>query len=290
MKIIRKTDDSEGFEPVTPESNSEEGFLQISGSSSIDLLEEGKIVADKIVLRCELKSLPIQDRTIKVGWIKDKQVLSPTLLYEPPSITYGYELEIEHSQIQAMSLEYTGQGFCESQNETYLIEGNQLPEGQMDMRNPLYMKPFVVETQPFTETSTSHEAGKVFVSPPGVFNASILRGYGGYYKAGIRPEEIQQIYYSLTSLEDQTRVRLFSSKGLHEKQIVPPEGGKEFGQDVLFFPKPKEEEFLSLAGCIASGFCHLTVLTEWGTVKFSSFLCEPVQGHPSQIYVHYRPN
>lgn len=176
-----------------------------------------------------------------------------------------------------------------SQNETFSIEGDHLLEGQIEIKTPLYLKPFGVETQNYTETCTTHETGKIFISPPDVFNATILRGYGGYYKPGTRLEDIQQVYYSLTSIEDQTRIRLVSSRVLHEKHIVPPEGGKEFGQDVLFFPKPKKEEFLSLAGCISSGLCRLSISSELGVVKFSSFLCEPVQGHPLQINVHFKP-
>lgn len=97
MKIIHQTGSSDGFEPAVPELNSEEGFLQISGSSSIDLLEERKFIAEKIVLRCELRPIPLHDRTIKVSLISDKHEFTPTFLYEPYSITYGYELEVEHS-------------------------------------------------------------------------------------------------------------------------------------------------------------------------------------------------
>lgn len=278
-----------GYEPSAVELNHEEGVLEISHPSDCVLIEESKLVAETLILRCVIKPICMKDKTVKVRLISEGEVLEDTPLYEEESLAFGYEKEIKHSQWQGIALEYTGMGRGVYQGESFHFDGKTLPHGHIEIGHPLYFKPFKVDTDNHQERTTTLASGQILTSPPGALDAQVLRGYGGYYKEGIAPEEIQQVYYSLTSTHTQTRVRLFTSSTLHEQHTSPPNGGRDFHRDVIFNPSIQEEEYLSLSGAIATGYARLTVSTDWGKIQFLSYLCESVSGHPTFVNVYFHP-
>lgn len=289
MRILPTYPSQEGYEPLAPELNQEEGILEITHPSECTLREEKKLAPKFLVLRCALRPLPIADKTIKVQLISEGEKLEKVPLYESESITYGYEWEVRNTLYQGISLEYAGMGHGTHQGEAFVIEGNVLPSGALKIDKPLYVKPFRVETQDYQERSTTLPSERVLTTPPGVLDTRVLRGYGGHYKVGIDLEEIQQVYYSLTFAKTQTRVRLHSTSALKESLTPPPLGGHDFNQDVLFHPVPREEDYLSLSGAIAAGYVRFSVTMEWGDISFRSFQSEPVSGNLGHINVYFKP-
>jgi hypothetical protein len=285
MRILPIIAPQEGYEPSSVERNQEEGNLMISHPAQCQLEEESKLIAEILVLRCVLKPLPLKEKDLKVHLISEEEPLTPALLYDEKSIAFGYDREGKDSRWQAIALEYTGVGHGIHQGKPFGFFGKTLPSGQIEESNPLYIKPFKTEHESYKVQTTTLASGQVLTSPPGVLDTQVLRGYGGYYKEGVPLEEIQQIYYSLTSTHKKTRVRLISSSKLQEQKTPPPQGGK----GVLFSPAPLEEEYLTLPGAIAAGYARLLISTDWGISQFKSFFCEPISGYPSFINVHFKP-
>ncbi|MBY0501450.1 MAG: hypothetical protein K2P93_05555 [Alphaproteobacteria bacterium] len=289
MRILPFMPSPQGYEPPSVELNQEEGVLDIFHPSPCDLFQESQIIAETLILRCVLSALPIENKKIKIQLISENVALESTELYAENAVTYGYEWDVEKSQCQGIVIEYLGLGKGVFKGEAFVFYGKDLPEGKLVISTPLYLKPFQIETQHHQERSTTLRTGQVLSSPPGKLNTQILRGYGGYYKEGIALSDIQQIYYALTSVQTQTRVRLYSSSTLQDNHTLPPLGGSIFNQDVIFYSPPREEEYLSLPGTIAAGYVQVVVETGWGQIVFRSFQCEPVPGHPNFINLYFKP-
>lgn len=175
------------------------------------------------------------------------------------------------------------------QGRSIPIQGRLLPTGKIEGGPLLYVKPFKWEAENLHVRVTTFPSGERLISPPGALDTQILRGYGGYYKEGIELEGIQQIFYTLTSAHAHTRVRLINSTSLKAQNTSPPLGGKKGPLTVLFNPCPTEEEYLSLPGAIAAGYAQLLVISEGEKVVLTSFLCEPVPGHPTFVNVYFQP-
>ncbi|OJW50575.1 MAG: hypothetical protein BGO67_05735 [Alphaproteobacteria bacterium 41-28] len=289
MRILPFMPLQEGYEPSSPELNQEEGVLDISDDSDCNLIEESKIIAETLILRCVLRPIPLTDRTIHAQLISEGEILESTPLYEEESISYGYEREVENSKWQGMAFDYAGMGRGIHQGTQFVFYGEALPLGRLEVENPLYVKPFKIESQNVQERTTTLLSGEILTSPPGVLDTRVLQGYGGYYKEGVALNEIQQVYYALTPSHSQTRVRLFSSSHLQEQHTPPPYGGKGLSGNVTF-SLLREEEILSLPGAIAAGYARLSVIMETHTILFRSYLCEPVPGHHTFVNVYFRPS
>lgn len=277
-----------GHEPPVPELNQEEGVLEIIQPGSCTLVEESKIVAETLILRCALRPLPLQNDKINVQLIAEGEALETTPLYEDDSIAYGYERERKDSCWKAIALDYTGIGRGVKDGESFAFYGKTLPFGEIQNADPLYTKPFNVEQAHYQERLTTLLEGQVLRSPPGALDTQFLRGYGGYYKEGVSLEDIQQVYYHLTSTGRRTRVRLINSTTLNEQHTPPPQGGQAFDYGVQFIPTLREEEYLSLVGVLAAGYARLSVSSELGVSSFSSYLCEPVPGFSNLVNVYFR--
>lgn len=290
MRILSPTYLDNGFDPSTPELNTEKGVLNIGTEGECNLIEDSKRIADTLILRCKLQPLPYQNQGIIVKLILEGNSLQEVTLYDKESHTYGYEREIEQSMLKGIALNYTGLGRGSQGDETFVFEGMDLSQGTLKCEDPLYIKPFSVETQAYSERTTTLSSDQRLVSPPGVINARILRGFGGYYKEGITLADIQQVYYSLTSVEDKTRVRLFSSTTLQENHTPAPHGGHDFNKQVLFHPLPDRHTYLSLAGALAEGYCYFSVEHEGDITKFTSTFGEPISGHPNLVDVYFKPS
>ena len=164
-----------------------------------------------------------------------------------------------------------------------------MPAGHIEDTTPLYVKPFCGEEAPYQVRTITLAAGNVLTSPPGVVNTRVLRGYGGYYHPGVPLEQIEQVYYALTSEYDKTRVRLYTSSTLEAQHTPPPQGGRDFNHTVMFSPLPRVEEYMSLTSALAAGHARLSLKTELGVTPYSSYSYEPVPGHPTFVTVCFRP-
>jgi hypothetical protein len=289
MNIFSTLQDRQGFEPIPPELNSDLGVLEITGPPHFELLEDRKTTIETLVLRCTLKPLPLLNKNIKVQLTVEGIPLPDCQLYEKDSMTYGYAGEIESSCWEGITLQYDGLGYFMTEGNSTPLQGDVFSEGRLLMGNPLYVKPFITESEQVHERVTSYGIDQILVTPPGKLNTRVLRGYGGYYKEGAKLDDICQVYYSLVASEDRTRVRLFSSLLLHEQHTPPPLGGQDFKQNLIYFPEPKREQYLSLGGALAEGFCTLSLETNAGISLFRSYLGERLVGHPSKVFVHFKP-
>jgi|GEM_PF-6851517 len=289
MRILPSYSPDPGYEPGFVELNYEEGILDITHPSSCVLLEESQIVPNVLTLRCSLHPVPLLDKTSKVQLISEGESLQAALVYDEEKVVKGYEEEVKNSQWRGIALEYAGMGHGVYQGEKVVFSGKTLPFGTIEEKRPLYLKPFSVETQSYQVRATTLVEGKVLASPPGVLNTRVLRGYGGHYQPGVPLEDIQQVYYTLTSEYDQTRIRLYSSSVLQAQHTPPPRGGREFNHEIMFSPLPREEEYLSLAGALAAGYARLLLKTEYGVIQYSSYSCSPVPGYPAFVTVDFKP-
>jgi hypothetical protein len=288
MRILPPYSQPEGHEPGFVELNQEEGLLEITGPADCTLMEESKIHAETLILRCRLHPIPLLNKAITVRLISEGESLTEELLYNEDTVSPGYEGDVANSQWKGIALEYVGVGRGIHQEKEFVFHGNTLPTGQIADKNPLYIKPFQVETQSCTLRTTTLATGHTLTSPPGVLNTRMLRGYGGYYQPGCPLADIGQVYYSLTSSYTQTRVRLHTTSDLQAQRTPPPHGGQEFNHKLVFNPHLREEEYLSLTGALAAGYARLSVLTEGSVVSYASYLCEPIPGHPTFVEVYFK--
>ncbi len=285
MRILSPYAPDAGYEPGFVELNHEEGRLEITHPSSCVLLEDSQIVPEMLALRCVLHPIPFLNKAPKVQLISEGESLAEAFLYDDASVSQG---DAKNCQWSGVALEYVGVGQGIYQGEKFIFSGKTFPFGKMEERTPLYLKPFCVETQSYQVRTTTLTAGHVLTSPPGVLNTRVLRGYGGYYQPGIPLEQIQQVYYALTSDYDQTRIRLYTSSALQTQHTPPPRGGRDFNQEVMFSPLPREEDYLSLTGALAAGYARFSVTTDCGSVPYTSYGCDPVPGHPTFVSVYFR--
>ena len=289
MKILPFSDLDPGYEPSSIELNTQEGVLDITNEGRCTLIEESKISLETLILRCTLSPFSRENKAIRVRKIVEGQSLKDVPLYDPQAVTYDYEEEPETFQWQGVALKYTGQGRGIFQGKEYIFQGITCSLGHLDLQTPLYIKPFKVERENYEERVTTFRDGSFLVSPPGLIDGKILRGYGGSYKVGQRLEDIQQIYYTLTSTHDRTRVQLFTSIQLLDNLTPPPEGGKTHDHQIVFYPPPEREEYLSLSGTLAEGYAHVTFIMNEVEISFSSFHSEKIPGHPHLLNVHFQP-
>ena len=222
---------------------------------------------------------------VNVQLTSENEALESAALYDETIVAYGYDREIRASQWQGMALEYTGIGTSISDGESLSFQDNNFSLGKIKVTSPLYLKPFRVEVESHKEHHRTLEDGSHLITPPAVLNKQVLRGYGGYYKEGIPFEHIQQIYYSLTSTHNATRIRLISTEQLQEEGSPPPTGG----ENRIFTPSLREEEYLSLGGALAAGYASVSLEIEEKIILFKSFRCAPVSGHPTFINVYFKP-
>ncbi|MBX9621071.1 MAG: hypothetical protein K2X28_03430 [Alphaproteobacteria bacterium] len=286
MLILPPMPLSEGYETPSIALNEEEGVLEIFHPSEGQLLKESQIIPEVLILRCQIYPIARPPSDISVQITSENEVLESALLYDESIVAYGYDREIRTSQWQGIALEYTGIGMSISDGESLSFQEDDLFFGKIKMSSPLYLKPFRIEVENYKEHHLTLEDGAHLITPPSALNKQVLRGYGGYYKKGIPFEHIQQIYYSLTSTHNLTRIRLTSTEQLQEEGSPPPIGG----ENRIFTPSLREEEYLSLSGALAAGYAYISLGIEEKTILFKSFRSAPLSGHPTFINVYFKPN
>lgn len=286
MRILPLMPLSEGYETPSVTLNEEEGVLEIFHPSEGHLLKESQIIPEILILRCQIHPLARPPSDISVQVIAEEETLESGPLYDESIVAHGYDREIRASQWQGMALEYTGIGISISDGESLSFQDNTLSFGKIKVTSPLYLKPFRVEIENHQEHRRTLEDGSHLITPPGTLNKQVLRGYGGYYKEGIPFEHIQQIYYSLTSTHNVTRIRLISTDQLQEEDSPPPTGG----ENRIFTPSLREEEYLSLGGALAAGYASISLEIEEKIILFKSFRSAHLSGHPTFINVYFKPN
>lgn len=289
MRILAPSSLSEGYEPGGIGLNHEEGILEIHAPSSCQLEDETDSIPETLILRCALRPVALLHKDMAVQFISENVPLDRALLYERDTVVPGYGREVLSSQWAGIIVDYGGKGQAVIQKKSFDFSGTTLPIGELSLKTPLYLKPFCTEASFWQCRATTIRPGQVLSSPPGVLNARLLRPYGGYYRPGIPLTEIEQVYYTLTSEYEKTKVRLYSSTLLKTQHIAPPLGGREHMLTVLFSPPPQEEEYLSLPAALAAGYARFSVHTEFGNLSYESSFCESVRDHPSFVSVHFKP-
>jgi hypothetical protein len=277
---------SEGYEAPSITLNEEEGILEIFHPSEGHLLKESKIVPTILILRCQIYPIARPPSDISVQLITEEEALESAPLYDESAVAYGYDKETYASQWQGIALDYTGIGMSISDEESFSFQDNEFSFGKIKVADPLYLKPFRIEVENHRERHRTLEDGAHLITPPNALNKRVLRGYGGYYKEGISFEHIQQIYYSLTSTHNVTHIRLTSTEQLQEEGSPPPTGGENH----IFTPSLREEEYLSLGGALAAGYASISLEIQEKAIFFKSFRSAPLSGHPTLINVYFKPN
>ena len=251
-------------------------MLEISGEASCQLVEESQTVPETLSLRCRLRPLPQRYPGSKMQLISEGKALEESPLYADATIVQGYERLLHLSRWQGIAVVYEGAGQGKFQGNFFVFQGLEVPWGRLEIGQPLYIKPFATEDQDYQLRVTTVGEGEVLSTPPGMLNTKMLRGYGGYYQPGIPLEEMEQVYYSLTSDYEKTKVRLHSSATLRSQHTPPPHGGRDFNETVVFSPTLMPQEYLSLPACLAAGDASLDLVTPWATIPYRSYGCKSV--------------
>ncbi len=285
MHILSPFPSQDGYEPFPVDSNQELGMLDIYHPSEGSCIEETKISPQQIILRCELKPLPLTFPSPEAQLILEGEALHKCALYAKPSIAYGYSREWEYSMWAAISLHYLGKGQGTYQNDTFDFEGTTLPMGSLILRTPLFTKTFITQHQNLSERHTTLASGQLLTSPPDVFNTRIFKGYGGYYKPGIPLEEIQQIYFSFGCTQSETKIKLYDSSFLERNLTPPPQGGKE----ITFYPPLQDESIMSLSGALIGGYAIIEFQTESISIRLRSYTYKAISGSTTDIDIFFKP-
>lgn len=255
---------SQGYEPPSVELNQEEAVLEIFHPAEGVLRKVMPSAAGILILRCRLVPVALTNTAARVQLTSENETLTSVPLYEDASVVFGYEHEVSISRWQAIALEYAGTGQEIREGTALPFQGTELSQGTLRLSSPLYFKPFRSEGENHAEQHATQASGERLITPPGVLNKQVLRPYGGYYKPGARLEDIQQVYYSLTSIQQRTGVRLHSSSNVNPSTMV--------------LPSLRTEESLSLGGALAAGYATISITTDGGDVPMKSFHCEAVAG------------
>jgi hypothetical protein len=279
MRILPPMPLSKGYETPSVDLNEEEGILEIFHPDEGHLVKESKITPESLILRCQVRPLARQPSDIHVQLTAEEEVLESALLYDKGSVVYGYDKEISASQWQGIALDYIEIGTAISEGESFSFQGGNFQLGKINVTSPLYVKPFRIEEENHTEHHLTLTDGTSLIIPPGLQNKKVLRPYGGYYQKGVPLEAIQQIYYSLTSIHHQTRIRLMSSEHLQAEE----------SKGFIIMPPLREEEHLSLSAALVAGCAQISLEMGDKTLLFTSFHCAPLSDHPTFINVHFKP-
>jgi len=278
MRILPPMPLSKGYETPSVDLNEEEGILEIFHPDEGHLVKESKITPESLILRCQVRPLARGPSDIHVQLTAEEEALESALLYDKGSVVYGYDKEISASQWQGIALDYMGIGTAISEGEGLSFQDKDFPFGKIKVTSPLYVKPFRTEGENHAEHHYTLADGTSVIAPPGLQNKKVLRPYGGYYQKGVPLEAIQQIYYSLTSIHHQTRIRLMSSEHLQAEE----------SKNFIIMPPLREEEHLSLSASLMAGYAHISLEIGEKTLLFRSFHCVPLSGHPTFINVHFK--
>lgn len=287
MKILSWGNVGEGYCPGSIPLNQQEGYLEVGEAGPCQLQEASESFAETLILKCGLHPIPPREGT-DVQLISEQKPLEPVFLYRKEAVIGPYAREIENSAYQGIAITYSGQGHGKrAGGDSFPIRGKIFQEGRLEVGDPLYIKPFRTETERLRFYLTTVGRGVTLASPPGVLDTYVLRGYGGYFKAGAPLETCEQVYYSLSSDYDKTRIRLHASSRLESQGIIPPQGGKTERQSMLFSPTPREEEYLSLKGALEAGYARVSVVTDAGRSTYVSSRVEETSSYPPFILLHF---
>lgn len=286
MRILPFMPSSDGEDTPFVDLNEEEGVLDIFHPSEGHLMKESQMTPEILILRCRLQGFPRKPSEIQVQLTAETENLEKSLLYNESTVSYGYDKEVLSSQWQGVALNYAGVGTAISEGESFPFQETELHGVKLILSSPLYIKPFRIEDKNIAEQHKTLASGGRMITPPGVLNKKVLRGYGGYFKEGALLRDIQQIYYALSSSHNQTRVRLYSSDQLQKEGSPPP-----FESPDSVFARPLEAEMsLSFEEVLARGYARLKIENTITSTPYKSFHSMALAGSSALINVYFTPN
>lgn len=269
MRILPRLPAQEGHEPQPHDFNEEVGLLDIFQPSGGIFIETLNQAPEVLILRCVLKPTPLTQLGAQGQLTLEGDKLNATPLYEKSFLLSG---DWESTRYGSVSLTYAGMGQFIRDGNKIDFEGYELPIGELKIGSTIYTKFFRFAERNVQERQTTFPSGQVLTSPPGLLNTRILRGYGGAYHPDLPLDEIRQVYYSLHSLKDETRVRLYS--------LIPA--------GFTIYPTPTTEERLSLAGALTEGYGKVNLGVGGESLRYQSYFAEKVADAPHHVNVYFK--
>lgn len=269
MRILPQLPHQEGHEPLAHEFNEEIGLLDTFHPSDGECVESLNQAPQILILRCELQPTLLTQLGVQGQLTLEGDSLKAAPLYDKSSLLSG---DWENARYASISVTYAGTGQTITQGNKVDFEGIELSEGELKIADALYTKSFHFAERNVQERQTTFPSGQVLTSPPGLLNTRVLRGYGGAYHPDRVLDEIRQVYYSLHSLKDETKVRLYSSAR----------------SGFTIYPTPTEEERLSLAGALATGSGKVELEMGDESFTYRSYFAEKVADSSQHVNVYFK--
>ena len=214
-----------------------------------------------IILRARVKTLPIENRSTQAQLIVNKIVMTPAPYYGMESLFPDDEVLAQLSLYRGVELYFTGYRVF---NDKY-FQGDEFQEIKLVLTPDkiVLRKEFRVQTAPhLLQKNIRNDAGEwIITSPYGQEKreSTPIMGYGGFYKTGIDIDKIQPVFAVLSSVRDDTRVKLYSLLHLEQERIVPPDGGIKGGSHWYFTEGLPSDQYISLGDSIRRGRARITL-------------------------------
>jgi hypothetical protein len=186
--------------------------------------------------------------------------MAPVPYYSIESVFPDDEVLAELSQNKAVELRFTGYGTFDGEH----FQGDEFQEKNLLFYDGKFVlrKEFRVQTAPLLlqKNIKNDQTGEwIITSPYGqkIRETTPIMGYGGFfYKARTDIDKIQPVFAVLSSVGDDTYVKLYSLLHLEQEGIRPPEGGMKGSSFTEGLPS---DQYISLGDSVRAG-CAKIVL------------------------------
>lgn len=224
------------------------------------VLAKAKKFPDCVMLRTRVKPIPLKNKTTQAQLIVNKIIMAPVPYYSIESVFPDDEVLAELSQNKAVELRFTGYGTFDGEH----FQGDEFQEKNLLFYDGKFVlrKEFRVQTAPLLlqKNIKNDQTGEwIITSPYGqkIRETTPIMGYGGFfYKARTDIDKIQPVFAVLSSVGDDTYVKLYSLLHLEQEGIRPPEGGMKGSSFTEGLPS---DQYISLGDSVRAG-CAKIVL------------------------------
>lgn len=236
MKITYPLTLTEGYNaPNTEHATSDIAKLDSQDFWHVKSIDFQFTLPDKIMVQAQAEPVPLKTRAAHVSLLSQGKALPSQALYDPATLSHHFTYDPEDCQMQAIRLKYYGSEWQ-----------NLLPFTPNDL---IYEKPFRIQ-----DNRIIHEEHTQDESP-----IRRLYGYGGVYKAGLPPNQIQQVYSELFEGVNKTEITLTSSSQWQERGVIPFNKGTFQQQQILVEPELTYEQSLNLGAALTEGYAKVKV-------------------------------
>ncbi len=220
------------------------------------VLAKAKKFPDCVMLRTRVKPIPLKNKTTQAQLIVNKSTRAPVPYYSIESVYPDDEVLADRSRNKAVELRFTGYGTFDGEH----FQGDEFQEKQLlgYGEHVVLRKEFRVQTAPLLlQKNIRNDAGAwIITSPYGqkIRETTPIMGYGGYfYKERPDIDKIQPVFAVLSSVGDDTYVKLYSLQHLEQERIRPPEGGMKGGSHWYFTEGLPSDQYISLGDSVRAG-------------------------------------